>query len=251
MEIMGTGLDFSTGKPLIGTIDEQAFSEKILGSFPHETLPGLSRAGTSAFMFRKEIEREHYMDLGDPRKAGWTFLVNGNDPQRDEIAQTMRPLAEHRNMLDPDSPLVYNGESEDDWEWWLGENYRNPDLENVPHYVLIVGGPDMVPFRFQSFLDILASVGRVHFDSIHDLETYIEKLIRLEEADSPTVDREVLYFATDGGLGDPTFFSKLHMAEPLAEHTRTSAHKGRIEATAQTVIGRIPFSRSGATPAIS
>ena len=89
MEIMGIGLDFSTGKPLIGTIDEQAFSEKILGSFPHETLPGLSRAGTSAFMFRKEVEREHYMDLGDPRKAGWTYLVNGNDPQRDEITQAI------------------------------------------------------------------------------------------------------------------------------------------------------------------
>lgn len=226
MNILGMGKDYTTGQPLINPIDVVEFSKKILASFPHETLPGLADASRSAFTFKKEVERDRYPDLGNPREVGWTFLVNSNDPQRDEIIKTLQPLAKHRNMKDPNSPLMIDFPPDSginaDWYWWLEENYKHPDIEKPPHYILLVGGPEYIPFHFQSFLDIAASVGRVAFDSIKDLQTYVEKIIRLETADSPVIDREVLYFATDEGSSDPTYYSCLYMATPLADYSKNT-----------------------------
>jgi hypothetical protein len=83
-----------------------------------------------------------------------------------------------------------------------------------------VGGPDWVPFRFQSILDTVANVGRVDFDALDDLKHYVDKLIRLETAAEPVVAREAILFAPDGGLSDPTYFSREYMVKPLAEHIR-------------------------------
>ena len=171
--------------------------------------------------FRGEIERERTVDLGDPRAAGWTFLLNGNDPQINDIIKILRPLAEHRGMVDPEAPLIFGDEPQDEWFNWLQENYSTLDMETVPHYILIVGGPDRVPFLFQSLLDSTASVGRVDFDSQEDLRTYVQKIIRLEKAASPVVTRKTIVFAPDGGPEDATYYSRRYMAEPLADHIRT------------------------------
>lgn len=79
----------------------------------------------------------------------------------------------------------------------MHDNYYALDLEGkqVPQYILIVGGPDQVPFLFQSILDTVANVGRVDFDSLDDLKNYVEKLIRLETAPEPVVAKEALMFA--------------------------------------------------------
>ena len=223
MAIIGTGINFSTGKPLVNPLDEQTLSGKILESLRQniEEIRALTKATRTGVRFRGEIERERTVDLGDPRAAGWTFLVNGNDPQINDIIQTLRPLAEHRRMADPEAPLIFSDEPQDEWFNWLQENYSTLDVETVPHYVLIVGGPDRVPFLFQSLLDSTASVGRVDFDSLEDLKTYVEKIIRLEKAASPVVTRKTIFFATDGGPEDATYYSRRYMAEPLADHIRT------------------------------
>jgi Peptidase family C25 len=161
------------------------------------------------------------VDLGDPRTAGWTFLVNGNDPQYSAIVDALRPLAEYRSMRNSTAPLVFLDESPDEWFDWLLENYSSLIMERVPYYILIVGGPDHVPFRFQSFLATAAAVGRVNFDSIEDLKTYVEKVIRLEQMTSPTALAEAVCFAPDGGSDDATYFSHHYMVKPLADHIQT------------------------------
>ena len=159
------------------------------------------------------------VDLGDPRSAGWSFLVAADDPKRDRLIEVLRPLAEHRGMKDPGSPLVYAGE--EDWFDWLTDHYTLLDVDERPHYVLIAAGPDRVPFHFQSFLDTAASTGRVDFgDSFDDLGAYVEKLIRLETAAEPAAKAEVVFFAPDGGPDDPTHYSHLYMAQPLIELVR-------------------------------
>lgn len=227
MRILGTGIDYSTGNPLVGPLDEQAFGEAVQQSLTRngEALRRTTRASTTATTYRDEVERERWVDLGDPKAAGWTFLVNGADPERDAIIQALRPLAEHRGMENPSSPLIFNGEAEEEWTGWLQEHYFGLELEGkkTPHYVLIAAGPGQVPFHFQALLDSAASVGRVDFDSRPNLEAYVSKLIRLETAAAPAASREVLFFAPDQGPGDATYFSRRYMAEPLAQHVKTTA----------------------------
>lgn len=221
MRILGTGIDYSTGDVLIDPIDEETFGLAIQESLTRHAAEVQSSIQTRArgTAFRGEVERERTVDLGDPRAAGWTFLVNRDDPRRREIENALAPLGEHRGM-GKTSPLIFNGEPEEDWHDWMQENYLGLELDGkkLAHYVLIVGGPDQIPFHFQSLFDSAASVGRVDFDTIGDLQAYVDKLLRHERAADPTAAREALFFATDGGPGDATHFSRRFMADPLSHH---------------------------------
>ncbi len=220
MKIMGMGLDFG-GNLLFKPMDEEAVAKALVAALEPNaaSVRSLARTTAEAVSFRGEMERIT-TDPGDPRVAGWTFLVNKADPKRDEIVKILEPLAVHRGMADPKKPLMYNGEPPDEWFDWLHDSYYALDLEGekVPQYLLIVGGPDQVPFRFQSILDTVANVGRVEFDTLDDLKTYVEKLIRIETAAEPVVTKEAILFAPDAGLPDPTYFSREYMGQPLAEH---------------------------------
>jgi len=222
---MGNGINYSTGSRLIKNIDEVTFGNKIEKSLLSRgsSICSVAKASTIATTFRGGIERKPSMDLGDPKAAGWTYLVNAKDPDYKEIVEAIRPLAEFRGMQNPDAPLMYSGEPMVEWFDWIQENYFWPyaqETKEPPHYVLIAGNPDNVPFLFQSFLDCAASVGRVDFNSLNDLKTYVQKVIRLENSD-PLVSREAVFFAPDGGPDDPTHFSRRFMAEPLANFVST------------------------------
>ncbi len=219
MKIMGMGLDCA-GNRLFTPMDEETVAKALRAALEQNaaSVRSLTRTTMGAAAYKGEIERIT-LDLGDPRDAGWSFLVNGADPQRDDIERIMEPLAQHRGMANIKEPLLYNGEPADKWFDWLQDNYYELDLEGkqVPHYVLIVGGPNQIPFRFQSILDTVASVGRIAFDTLDDLKNYVEKLIRIETAAEPLVTKEAIFFATDGGSQDPTYYSRKYMAEPLVE----------------------------------
>ena len=234
MQILSLGINYSTGDLLIPPIDEETFGATISGSLAKnaEQLSTLSLATTFGQTYRGEM-KHRVVDLGDPLTAGWTILINAKDPQKEEILQSLAPLAEHRGMEDPYSPLLYHDEAVDEWFNWLGENYSSSNKKRKAHYILIAGGPEQVPFLFQSILSTVASVGRVAFDSLNDLKTYVEKVIRLETAESPTVEKETIFFAPDYGIQDPTYYSCHYMVEPLAE-----AVKEELSFKTQTILGK-------------
>ena len=221
MKIMGLGVDFN-GTPLFEPIDENRAAKALVSALERnvESVRSLVKTISEARSFG-EMERKT-IDAGDPISAGWTFLVNSSDPHSKEIQKILEPLAKHRGMADPKKPLLYNSESSDEWIDWIQDNYYAPGLEGqkVPQYILIAGDPDQVPFRFQSLLGTISNVGRVAFDTPDDLKNYIDKLIRLETADEPVVSRQAILFAPDGGLLDPTYYSRKYMVAPLVEHIR-------------------------------
>jgi hypothetical protein len=222
MKIMGLGVDFS-GRLLFPPRDAQEVVLALVNALEANAANAgkLTRITKRAVTFRGERERAP-VDLGDPKSVGWTYLVNAGDPQYREIVEALQPLAKHRGMSDPVTPLLYRGESSAEWFEWLNDNYYGLTLkgQKVPQYVLIVGEPAQVPFLFQSVLGTAANVGRVAFDTLDDLTRYVTKLIRIETQDQPIVGEKALLFATDAGADDPTYFSRRYMAEPLAEHIR-------------------------------
>ncbi len=136
MRILGTGIDYSTGDVLIDSIDEETFGQAIQASLARHADQVRSTARTRArgAAFRGEVERQRSVDLGDPSAAGWTFLVNRDDPRREAIERALGPLAKHRAMSEP-SPLVFNGEPEEDWQDWMQQHYLQLELDGkrVPY----------------------------------------------------------------------------------------------------------------------
>ncbi|MBN1274368.1 MAG: hypothetical protein JXB26_19070 [Candidatus Aminicenantes bacterium] len=222
MKIYPNGLTIQ-GKPLGQAMEEEKFEEGILKSL-EKMGPGvrkLSFATSKSTTIRDEMERKPLPDLGNPLAVGWTYLVNKNDPDLQELENAVRPLAEWRGMKDEAKPLYYDGEGPDEWYDWMQMNYSSILMDRVPYYILILGGPDQVPFHFQAFLDTAASVGRVAFDSLDDLKNYVGKIIGLEKAAEPKTDREAVFFAPDYGPDDATYFSHHYMASPLSRHVMT------------------------------
>lgn len=222
MKYLSLGLD-SKGNYLFENPEPKKLAEYIKGAIGSDTINEVVNAtkqvatkGTSY----DEIERKN-LDIGNPKSVGWTYLVHEADPNLEEIKRIIHPLAVHRGMECPDEPMLFRGESLEDWNDWIEKDYEGMNEPNKmrPHYILIVGGPLDIPFLFQAVLDTTASVGRVHFDSLDDLETYVNKLIRLETADAPSVDREVLFFAPNHGTKDATHFSHDYMVKPLRKYT--------------------------------
>lgn len=221
MKIMANGLTYA-GNLLIDPVDEDVFAKALADSLERngESVKDLTHTTTRTSSFRGEVERIS-LDPGDPKDAGWTYLITASDPRGDEFKNILNQLAVHRGMIEPDKPLIYDCEpNNEDWFDWLNENYFGLVLEGkkVPQYILIAGGPEQIPFHFHSILDSVAKVGRVDFDSLDDLENYVKKLIRIETADEPAVMRESVLFATDGGIQDPTYFSRKYMVEPLEKY---------------------------------
>lgn len=250
MDILSFGIRYETGAPLVPAIDEVEFADRILESFAKRApeMRYTTSATTHATTFRGVIERTRTADLGNPREAGWTFLISEHDPRKKDIIRILRPLAMHRSMIDPQQPLVFHGEEREEWFEWLLENYSPLETDSVPHYVLIAAGPDQVPFQFQALLDSAASVGRVDFDTLEDLEKYVNKVLRLESTD-PVVSKETLFFAPDPGPPDPTYFSCHHMAVPLSQHARCTRGYATTEimgseATRESLLDALRHSRA-------
>jgi hypothetical protein len=220
VKIMAFGLKMS-GELLFQPVDEEQFRKSLVAALPGNAAAMQAMADNTSrgITFRGEV-KQTVINPGDPRQAGWTFMVAKDDPQRQQIGQILQPLAVHRGMADPSAPLIFSGEPEENWGDWLQDNYYALKLngKQLPHYVLMVGGPEMLPFHFQSLLDTVANVGRLQFDTPEELQQYVEKIIRLETAPDPVVTREVILFAPDGGMNDPTYFSREYMVKPLAQH---------------------------------
>jgi hypothetical protein len=249
MKIMVPAVDAVSGKLLVDPVDEQELGEILLGRLPVQgpEVAKLSFATATGTTFRSARERPQQPDAGDPTAVGWTYLIASSEPERDRIAEAIGPLAKRRGMKDVTAPFEFDGRPPEEWTEWLLEHYWKLE-EQAPHYVLIVGGPDRVPFHFQALLDSVASVGRLAFDDIGDLSTYVGKVIRVEDGSSRACANEAVVFSTDGGLNDPTHYSRRYMAEPIAQQiaqagsgvTKLLAEDATRDRLLTTLAGRQP-----------
>lgn len=233
MNFMAFGKDLS-GAPLFPVLSEEKFRAGLLAGLGRNAAALEQQARQSAIntTFRGEVVRS-VIDVGDPLKVGWTYLVSRQDPQSERVRKLIEPLARKRGMPDPAEALVLDGQNPDEWADWLEEHYfaLHLDGKKVPQYILLIGSPKYLPFRFQSLLSTVANVGRLDFDCLEDLETYVQKVITLESLPDPVVERQVLLFAPDVGQSDPTYYSRQYMVEPLRDHVRDELHYPTIALT--------------------
>ena len=163
-------------------------------------------------------------DKNDLKQTGWAVLYPpGLD---DRIRQNLQPLIQHRQAQVNHDKLfkVFDGETGyqpgDTAESWLRARGVTPNIVNpslgVPYYVLIVGSPEQIPFRFQYALDLFWAVGRLWFDDPDDFRAYAESVIRYETMPEVSIRRQVGLFAPRHEFDKATQLFADDVAEPFA-----------------------------------
>ena len=236
----------SQGQRLFPPFDQDTFLQHQLNARSPDDEVNMKRCAARGGRFRSTVLNPH-----NPREAGWSFLVAANDPDKDKYIQILRPLAEKRGMIDPEAPLEYTHDPENLWMDWFEEfTFEKSGEPPKPRFVMIVGSPQHIPFTFQFMLNSYAFVGRVAFDALGDLETFVTKLLRLEATPS-TVTRDAVVFGTHEGNDDPTRWSHRYMVLPFAHYLEKN-HQMQVDVISgtQATKGRLVDALKGTSPAM-
>lgn len=161
--------------------------------------------------------------------SGWGVIFHhGVEPA---VREALAPLLEHRRAQASARDerfyreLVYRpGETV---RKFLERHDVGPgpvDPEKLPYYLLLVGGPEEIPYEFQFELDVQYAVGRVTFDCPEDYARYAESLLR-HELRTPAEEPRV------------TFFGAAHRGDPATERS--------LDDLVRRVAGRLEKDRGG------
>jgi hypothetical protein len=168
-----------------------------------------------------EKKRKTIFD-GNPKdlsETGWGVVFASNVSRR--VREALGPLLEHRReqatFADKRFFQTFDHQLGESVHSFLRRNDVRPnemaDPENgVPYYLLLVGDPVALPYRFQQELDVNYGVGRIHFPEVDDYRRYADSVIAAERR--ARLPREVVLFGvrnendpatqeTSDGLVDP------------------------------------------------
>jgi hypothetical protein len=168
------------------------------------------------------------IQIDDLAQAGWGVIFPANLPE-DQVAalkEALRPLLNlRREQASRQNPNFYRefigpelgyqaGESKNDFlrRFGRGPGVANPE-SGVPFYLLLVAGPEAIPFSFQYQLDLVYGVGRIHFDQLADYARYAQSVVAAERGETTRAKQAVFFGpAHDTATG----FSSAQLVSPLA-----------------------------------
>ena len=165
----------------------------------------------------------------DPAKlaeAGWgVIFAHGVDPA---VREALEPLLRHRQQQatvqreryyqEYIGPSAYRpGESLGDFLVRQNVTPGQPaNPERMPYYLLLVGDPEAIPYRFQYLLDVVYAVGRIHFDTPEEYAQYAHNVVSTELAPAPS--RRAVFFGVQNPDDRATGLSADHLVAPLARN---------------------------------
>ncbi|MGE5249613.1 MAG: hypothetical protein ACM3QS_05310 [Bacteroidota bacterium] len=190
------GIDATTGEYLLPPVEPETFAEAIKGEARSPEEEQRLKTWWTQYAESNPKKQGHYLakegtDYKDAASAGWGVIFPYNvDPA---VLKALKPLLDWRKSQAGDLYKEYTGaegyrfkpgemyESKDQWLQRHGGGPGPVDQEVVPYYLLLVGDPEDMPYRFQTQLDVQYAVGRVHFDKVEDYWNYANSVVSAEK----------------------------------------------------------------------
>lgn len=175
----------------------------------------------------QQQSQEHYgvKEGVDPTRidqSGWGVIFGHDaDPA---IREALDPLLKLRREQAGERFRLYEGGDgfrvgRDNKNSFLARHGAGPgpaDPDKVPYYLLIVGSPETIPYRFQSQLDVQYAVGRLHFDDLRAYDSYARSVVAAETAPAK-LERRMAFFGTANPDDPATASSTEGLITPLHE----------------------------------
>lgn len=204
------GIDFETGQYAVPPqpVEDVArliFKAPRVGTFDE------TRDGTQSFAAPFGIDFER------PSEAGWGVVFHPQTPQ--DVRDALAPLIEHRRLQAAGSVQELEFRPGEQTREWYARHNVSPgtvDPSRVPYYLLLVGGPELIPFEFQYLLCIDYAVGRLAFDTAAEYRQYVNSLISYETTKAVPNAREIVYWGTRHPNDPATDLSATMLIDPLA-----------------------------------
>ncbi len=206
---------------------------------PTEMLTMLRRKMGDAYVeemlgHSKEYEARRVREPLDPSEisqVGWGLVVPKS--RYSDAVEALAPLLDHRRTQvgSPDLFRIMSYELGESKSQFLARHGVAPgpiDAGKCPYYLLVVGGPEEIPFRFQYELGVQYAVGRLIFDEVEDYRRYAEAVVSAETEKTGNVPGRVSFFGPQNRDDEPTRLSSEFLIKPLAAGASQSGTEWEI-----------------------
>jgi hypothetical protein len=161
-------------------------------------------------------------DPDDLAETGWgvVFAPDVTDDEKQALSPLLSLRREQANGLYrafTDERAYRTGDTK---QSFLSRSKAGPgvvDPKKVPYYLLIVGSPESIPYRFQYQLDGMYAVGRIFFDTPDEYSEYAKNVIAAETR-KICRSRDLTFFGVRNRADAPTQLSADHLIKPLSEY---------------------------------
>ncbi|MEZ4657227.1 MAG: C25 family cysteine peptidase [Caldilineaceae bacterium] len=162
------------------------------------------------------------IDATNLAQAGWGVIFAYADPQIDAIQEALQPLLKLRQQQVGEHFRIFTGrsayrpdESKLDFlhRFHVGSGAVDPSL-GVPYYLLLIGGPELIPYEFQYQLDVQFAVGRLDFDTPAQYASYAAGVVAAEQGQT-RLARTASFFSVTNADDVATAHTNQYLVQPL------------------------------------
>ncbi|MEZ4708567.1 MAG: C25 family cysteine peptidase [Caldilineaceae bacterium] len=184
------------------------------------------------------------IDATNLAQAGWGVIFAYADPRGEAIREALQPLLALRQQQAGAHFRIFTGvnayrpnESKLDFlrRFDVGSGAVDPS-RGVPYYLLLIGGPALIPYEFQYQLDVQFAVGRLDFDGLEQYASYAASVAAAEQGQTQLA-RTASFFSVTNADDDATALTDQYLVQPLLDYLNPQFPDWQIQ----------PFQKAAAT----